>query len=113
MLNSCVTDTAHNANQQLTGMIIPRTQDNPGIVRPDLAPHLLRERGERQQVRPGAVEVLGHPRELLAQRVEDPVELGVHGRGVGLVVDRVQQRPHPRPGRLRGGSHQVRRVMGL
>jgi hypothetical protein len=39
--------------------------------------------------------------ELLGQGVEDPVELGVHGRGVGLVVDRVQQGLDPRAAGLR------------
>ena len=31
--------------------------------------------------------------------VQDALVLGAHCVGVGLVVDRVQQRPHPRPGR--------------
>jgi hypothetical protein len=35
---------------------------------------------------------LGQP---LGQGVDDPVELGVHRLGVGLVVDRVQQRVDP------------------
>jgi len=35
--------------------------------------------------------VLGDLGQLVAQRVEDPVELGVHAGGVGLVIDRVQQ----------------------
>ena len=36
--------------------------------------------------RAGQLEVLGHGRELLVQALQDPVELGVHGVGVGLVV---------------------------
>ena len=68
-----------------------------GVVRPDLAPDLLGERGERQDVGAGVLEVLGDGGELLVQGVDDPVELGVHGVGVGLVVDRVQQRLDPRP----------------
>jgi hypothetical protein len=36
------------------------------------------------------LEVLGHSGQLLGQRVDDPVELGVDRFGVGLVVDRVQ-----------------------
>lgn len=37
----------------------------------------------------------GHGRELLAEGVQDPAELSVHRRGVGLVVNRVQQGPDP------------------
>jgi hypothetical protein len=55
--------------------------------------------------------VLGDRGELLGQGVDDPVELGVHGLGVGLVVDRVQQRLDPRPAALRGRGHQVRGVV--
>ena len=47
-----------------------------------------------------------------ASASEDPVELGVHRVGVGLVVDRVQQSLDPAPRALGGGRHQVRRVMG-
>jgi hypothetical protein len=43
-----------------------------------LAPHLLGERGEGQHVGAGSVEMFGDLRQLVAQRVEDPVELGVH-----------------------------------
>jgi hypothetical protein len=56
--------------------------------------------------------VLGHLRQLVGQGVQHAVELGVHGGGVGLVVDRVQQRPHPWPAALRAGGHQVRGVVG-
>src|SRR3954454_4523660 len=73
-----------------------------GIVAPDLPPDLLGEGGEGQHVGAGGLQVLGDSRQLVGQGVEDPIELGVHGGGVGLLVDRVQQRPHPRPGRLRG-----------
>src|SRR3954467_15310255 len=38
--------------------------------------------------------------QLLGDRGEEPVELDVHGGGVGLVVDRVQERLDPGPGRL-------------
>ena len=44
--------------------------------------------------------------------VEEPVVLGMHGGGVGLVVDAVQHRLHGRPHRLRGDAHQVERVVG-
>ena len=56
MLNSCVTDTVHDANQQLTGMIIPRTQDNdrerelPDPPRGQ-GPRALPQRAGRAQVR--------------------------------------------------------------
>src|SRR3954470_10329379 len=81
-----------------------------GIVAPELPPHLLREAREGQHVGAGGLEVLGHAGQLVGQAVQDAVELGVHGGGVGLVVDRVQQRPHPRPGGLRHGRHEIRRV---
>ena len=38
------------------------------VVRPDLAPDLLGERGERQQVGAGGLEVLGGLRQLVGQR---------------------------------------------
>jgi hypothetical protein len=60
------------------------------VAGPDLAPQLLRKAGEREHVGAGGVEVLGDLGELLGQGVEDLVELGVHARRVGLVVDRVQ-----------------------
>ena len=60
-----------------------------------------------RDVGPGALEVLGHRRELLTQGVDDPVELGVHRLGVGLVVDRMQQRLDPAPPRLGSHGHQV------
>jgi hypothetical protein len=36
-----------------------------GVVGPDLAPHLLGERGERQQIRPGGLQVIGPLGELV------------------------------------------------
>ena len=39
--------------------------------------------------------MLGGDRELGRQPLDDPVELGVHLDGVGLVEDRAQQREHP------------------
>ena len=73
-----------------------------GVVGPDLAPDLLGERGEGEDVGAGVLEVVGHGGELLGQGVDDPVELGVHRLGVGLVVDRVQQRLDPAPAELFG-----------
>jgi hypothetical protein len=58
--------------------------------------------GERQDVRAGFLEVLSHRGELSFEGVYDAVELGVDRLGVGLVVDRVQQRFDPAPGGLRG-----------
>lgn len=55
---------------------------------------------------------LGDLRELVGQGRREPGrELGVYAGGVGLVVHRVQQRPHPRPACFRDVGHQVRRVM--
>ena len=64
-----------------------------GVVGPDLSPDLLGEGREREDVGAGFLEVLGDWGELLGQGVDDPVELGVHRAGVGLVIDRVQHRP--------------------
>jgi len=50
--------------------------------------------------------------ESLSASVDDAVELGVHGLGVGLVVDRVQHRLDPPPARLRGHAHEVGGVAG-
>ncbi len=83
-----------------------------GVVGPDLAPDLLGEIGEGEDVGAGGLEVLCDRGELLGQGVDDPVELGVHRLGVGLVVDRVQQRFDPRPRALRGDGHQVGCVVG-
>ncbi|ODO45048.1 hypothetical protein A5M97_12980 [Streptococcus pneumoniae] len=47
-----------------------------GVVGPDLAPDLLGEGGERQQVGAGGVEVLGHRGEFVGQSVEYPIILG-------------------------------------
>jgi hypothetical protein len=45
---------------------------------------MVRERGEDEHVRASGVEVLGDLGQLLGHRVEDAVELGVYGCGVGL-----------------------------
>lgn len=83
-----------------------------GVVGPDLTPDLLRECGEREDVGAGLFEVLSHVGELLGQGIDNPVELGVHSVGVGLVVDRVQQGFDPAPRRLRGRGHEVGGVVG-
>ena len=41
--------------------------------------------------------MVGHRGQFVGERVDDPVELGVHRGGVGLVIDRVQQRLSPSP----------------
>jgi hypothetical protein len=93
---------------------ISRLSRSVGLKLGDLPPDLLREEGgEGEHVGAGGLQVLGHPRELVGQGVQDVVEPGVHAGGVGLLVDRVQQGPHPGPGVLRDHRHQVRRVMGL
>jgi hypothetical protein len=61
------------------------------MVRPDLPPDLPRERGEREDVLAGAVQVSGDLRELLAQGVQDPVELRAGRVRVRVVIDAVQQ----------------------
>ncbi len=83
-----------------------------GVVGPDLPPQLLGVGGEGQDVGSGRLEVLGDAGQLFGEGVDDAVELGVHRGGVGLVVDRVEQRFHPAPGGLRADRHQVRRVVG-
>ena len=50
------------------------------VVGPDLPPDLFRERGEREQVGPGLVEMVGDRGQLLGQGVDDPVELYVGDR---------------------------------
>ena len=47
-----------------------------GIVGPDLAPDLLGECGERQQVRAGCIEMLSDVRELFGQCIEHAITLG-------------------------------------
>ena len=83
-----------------------------GVVRPDLAPDLFRERGEGEDVGAGASRCSATAGSFSARASSDSVELGVHGLGVGLVIDRVQHRLHPAPLGLRGRRHQVRRVVG-
>ena len=56
--------------------------------------------------------MLGNLGELVGEGGGDPIILGSNGLRVGLVVDRVQQRAHPRPRDLRGDRHQVGRVVG-
>jgi hypothetical protein len=46
-----------------------------GVVGPDLAPDLLGEGGEGEDVGAGFLEVLGDRGKLLGQRVDDAVEL--------------------------------------
>ncbi len=76
----------------------------PGIVRPGLPPERFREAGERQHIGPCRVQVLSNFGELVLHGVDKPVVLGLHRGSVRLVIDRVQQRLDPRPGRLRGAD---------
>jgi hypothetical protein len=46
--------------------------------------------GEGQDVGPSLLEMVGHRGQFVGERVDDPVERGVHRGGVGLVIDRVQ-----------------------
>ena len=81
---------------------------NRSFVRPDLFPQLLRERGEREDVRPGRVEVAEGLRELVFESVKDQVELGVHRVGIELVIHGVEQRLlDPRPRALGRRRHEV------
>jgi hypothetical protein len=87
----------HHAKPQVNGPPQAAAQDNDWIVGPDLFPDLFGERGERQDVCPVVLEVLGDLGQLLGQRVQDPVVSRDNGIGVGLVVDGMQQGPDPRP----------------
>jgi len=114
-------DSAHEADDRVPVGEDPNnvraTADLPveslvRVVRPDLPPELLREDGEGEDVCAGSIEVGERFRQFVFQRVEDPVELGVHRPGIGLVVNGVQECFHLRPGTLRDGAHQVCRVVG-
>lgn len=83
-------------------MIISRTQDNDGIVGPDLTPQLAGVGGKGQQVLPGGLQVLGRLGVVVGQGRHDAVELGVYGGGVGLVEDGADLGRH---GRLGGFGH--------
>ena len=84
-----------------------------GVVGPDLAPDLLGEGGEREDVGAGVVEVVGDGGQLVGQGVEDPVELGVHRRRrrAGRRRECSSALTHGQE-RLRGDGHQVRGVVG-
>ena len=81
------------------------------VVRPDLAPDLTREIGERQQIGAGVVEVLSRGRELLLNRRDDPGELLPDGVGVRLVEHRAHERSDPRLGGLGHLREQIAQVM--
>ena len=82
------------------------------VVRPDLAPDLVREAGEREQVLAGVVEVLGGVGELRGDGVDDPAELVAHRGGVGLVEDGAHHGGDPRLRRLGHLGEQVAQVVG-
>ena len=75
-------------------------------------PEPFGEPGEREDVGAGRVEVVMDGRQLLVDVVQEPVELRVDARRVGLVVDRVEHRFDRGPKRFRGHAHQVRGVVG-
>ena len=58
-----------------------------GVVRPDLAPHVVGERGEGEQVLAGIAEVLSDLGQAVLRVLQQPVELGVDGVCGGLVID--------------------------
>jgi hypothetical protein len=64
MLNTSVTDTVHNAKQQLTAMIASTTQDNDGIRGAQVDPMLGWEVIEREQLIEVVGELLGGLGEL-------------------------------------------------
>jgi hypothetical protein len=58
---------------------------------PELAPDGLRERGEGRDLLARVLQMREGPRQLVLEGGQDPVELGVHGLGVGLVEDGAEQ----------------------
>jgi hypothetical protein len=65
------------------------------VVGPDLPPDLAGERGERQDVLAGVIEMGRGGGELGLQRGDDLVVLGADGAGVGLLEDGADQRGYP------------------
>ena len=92
-------------------MIISRTQDNLGIVGPDLAPQLPWVGGEGQQLVAGGGKVLSRLGIVVGQGGHDPVELGMHSLRVGLVEDGSNLRSHVGLGGFRHLGQQVAQVM--
>lgn len=72
----------------------------------------LGEAGEGQRLFAGTSEVVCGRGVLVFQGIDDTVELSVYFLGIGLVIDSVQQGLDSGPGGLRGGAHQVGRIMG-
>src|SRR5206468_10563192 len=109
-------DSADQADQGVTAGEDPDDVSPPayfpveallGVVGPDLAPQFLGKLAKARTSARAASRCAATVGSLLAMASMSPVVLGVHGGGVGLVIDRVQQRLDPGPGRLRGGGHQV------
>jgi hypothetical protein len=65
------------------------------VVRPDLPPQVRRVGGERQDVGSSLLEVGYDGGKLVGQRVHDPLELGLHGISIGLVVHAVPRLTDP------------------
>jgi hypothetical protein len=83
------------------------------VVAPDLPPDLAGERGERQDVLAGVVQVGRRGRKLGLQRGDDLGVLGAHRRRVGLLEDGPDQGGHPRLGGLGHPGEQVAVVVKL
>jgi hypothetical protein len=81
MLNGCVTDTVHHANQQLAGMIIPSTQDNDGVRGAQVDPVLGGEVVDREQL----LDVIGDLGDGLGELGPVGGLEGLHG-GAGVVL---------------------------
>ena len=58
-----------------------------GVVGPDLAPYVVGEGGEGEQVFAGVAEVVGDLGQPAFGVLQQPVELGVDGLSGGLVID--------------------------
>jgi len=83
-----------------------------GVIRADLAPVLVRERGEGKDVLVGVGEVLGGGREPALQLGDDLGVLAGHVLRVRLVEDRPDQGADQAGGGFGHDGLQVRRVMG-
>ena len=77
------------------------------VVGPDLAPDLAGERGERQDVLAGVIEMGRRGWELGLQRGGDLGVLGADRVRVGLLEDGADQGGHPLLGRFRHPGEQV------
>ena len=77
------------------------------VVGPDLAPRLAGVGGEGRQLVASGLQVLGCLGVFAGHSGHDPVELGVYGRGVGLVEEGADLGGHVR---LRAFGHSGEQV---